>query len=691
MYYIKSALTTTMQVAILVVLLHAQSFACSFPEIFIHHHGYPVATDVDGGPNTWFNPVIAGQYDGCGLGIHDRSNFSVKGGDIHSTHVFKYYAIIGNSRHTCENYDVYGADSPITKRYKDICTNSTDHKAPGICLVYESQALSWAFSDCVTRLPINNKLFNIDKEYPEMDALMDLDNCMSNSLAGGIADYPDKGTRACFPFPLPPSPPPFCPNQTITATQTAAYLPICEKDYTTKGICGEPVTTGYSTYFKPCARVTFENHISVPTSLNYSSRLLPLCSKEPSNPRCINILQNDANNTNSHTMAAITDTGYVEAIYNKTVQTTQIQTRWTTDPQVTPLQFYGYNLAEFQDLCFDFNKTLGTHQSVVLDNYGSARTFRTCTPVGDDTSYCIEEQSGTGSNICTSKAPYCFSRPNMEKPQVSFCPENSGLNNANNYCMKVNFNGQTLKFTKNKKTQNIFRSMETNNNYDTPTSTNTQTCKPYYDIRNNQYSKTGNTPCQYYGGLYYDSTNYISGANKFCLVGYESNKPTNTVCTDADLAPGTVANQQISHRSVPARSTALPLGTGDCCNASAEDTGNPCSLGVGKQIRSKNPLEEGLCVDIIPFEFQDCSQFQASKDQKAKDAITEEEAQAMRNQCAAYQAFCTQINSSNNGYVNADACNKNYIDCSADSSPRSSVPGVSSSNICNFLLIAKPD
>ncbi|MCH9753609.1 MAG: hypothetical protein K0T99_01755 [Alphaproteobacteria bacterium] len=685
MYYIKSALLKALYVTTLLILLCTESIACSFPDIYIHHHGYPLDTDIDGGPNTWFNPMIKGQYDGCGLGISDRSNFSVRGGDTHSTHVFKYYAIIGNSKHTCDNYNVYGDDHPITKRYQDICNHSASRKAPGICLIYESQALTWAFSDCVTKLSRKQKYVNMDQEYPAMDALMDLDHCISHSLTGGIADYPQKGTKACFPFPLPPSPPPFCSNQISSAPQTPLFLPVCNEKYTNADLCGEPVNTGYSTYSKPCARVTFEKHISMPSSINYTTRLLPLCSEKPNDPGCITISQNDANSISSHALASIDDTGYLEAIYTKTVQSTKTQTRWTSAPQVTPLQFYGYNLAEFQDLCFDFSKQNGSSQSIITDNYGSSRIFRTCTSEDDSGSYCIEEQIGnTSGNTCSSSSPYCFSRPNMDKPQVTFCDSNNAINNLNNYCMSVTTNGKNFIFNKNQKAQSSFRSMETNNNYDAPTSSDGTMCIPYYDKNNNKYTKTGNTPCQYYGGLHYSGSTYKSGANKFCLVGYESSDPTHIVCTNEALDPTAPVSKKISNRAIPPKSDGFPLDSGKCCNSSSQDNTNPCQLAPGKQIRPKNPLEEGICVDIMPFEFENCNDFQASGDEGDKNAVSEQEAADMRNQCTTYQSFCSKINGSNNGYINADTCNKNYIDCLSETAPSSSVSGVSSANICRF-------
>lgn len=720
MCYIKNTLKTLLQTVVLVTTLYNYSFSsdlgetssdlretssdvantpsnfrnttnyllyssgCTFPKIFIKHNGTHIPTDIDGGPNTWFNPMIGGQYDGCGLGIPDTSNFNVRAGHTHSTHGFKYYAVIGNSSHTCANRGVYGNNHPITTRYNDICHNSGG-VAPGICLVYQSQFFSSDFLGCMTQMNRQSKLLNISKEYPTTNSLMDLDACMG-SYAAGLADY-KTGTKACFPYPLPPSPPPFCPNQLTTSTQTPLFLPICNRDDSTNTeICGEPITTSYSTHSKPCARVTFENHIRENTSMSYSSRLLPLCSKE-NTPNCVNVPQNEIKKININAMAAINNTGYLEAIYTKTSNNIQTQTRWTTAPQTSPLQFYGYNLAEFQDLCFDFTKQNGSSQSTITDNYGSTKTFRTCTSASNAGSFCIEEQTGgANGNECVTTSPYCFSRPNIDKPSVTFCQSNNMINTPNNYCMQVASSGQTFTFNKNQKTQGSFRGIETNNNYDTPTTSGT--CTAYYDENNNQYIKNGSSPCQYYGGLYYNGSNYVSGANKFCLVGYSSDKNTDMVCNNATLNLDNTPSTKISDRFIPPNTTASPLGSGDCCKSSSQDTSNPCQPGDNKQLRVKNPIEEGICVDIMPFELQTCTQFQASSNQNSQGAVTTQAAAQIRNQCSAYQSFCTQRNSANNGYVNADICNKNYIDCLSGSIPGTSVSGVSSSNICSFYRLS---
>lgn len=675
------------------MFLYNESRSCSFPQIYVHHHAYPVKTEVDSGPSTWYNPIISGQYDGCGLGISDRHNFTLKAGDTHSVMIWKYYAVVGTSSRTCDNYAIYGKDSPLTKRYETICKEGGG-KAPGICLVYEDKIISWAFSDCVNTMSFSTKLNNIDQQYPK--DLPDIDQCIG--IAGAFA------SGGCFPFPLPPSPPPFCTDAIPTPPQTPVYTAICNADYSNADVCAQPLSPALdtSTYFKPCARVTFSNNIPVNTATSgINARLLPICTSSNSDKFCITIASKDANAINENIPENIMkgQQGYVEAIYTENiggVNGVTSQTYWNTNTQ-NPLKFYGYNLAEFQDLCYDFNADTA-EQAHLTDNYGNERIFKTCKSADDpESSYCIEEAlSNTASTTCSDENhPFCFSRPNFDKPTVTFCDDNNKTNSSTDYCLQTIFNGTTYKFTKDNRSQGLFSVMETNNNYNTPSASNL--CVPYYDQNVSMYNKTGNsTGCTYFGGLFYKGATYQSGANKLCLLGYESTKQEDMVCnklgtdqaqsgtTDAD-APK-LASKLITDRAVPDLKSISPLTDGDCCNPSAEIStkSNTCAPAPGNPFRARNPIEEGLCVDIMLFDFQDCNSFQATTDPNAKNPVTESEASESRNQCSTYQTFCKQTDAKNTSYVNADTCNKNYIDCSAGLAPGIGVQGVTSSNICKF-------
>jgi len=665
--------------------------SCSFPQIYIHHNAYPIKTDVDGGPNTWYNPIISGQYDGCGLGISDRRNFTLKAGDTHSVMIWKYYAVIGTSSTTCDNYAIYGQDSPITKRYQTICKENGG-KAPGICLVYEDKMISWAFSDCVNNMSFSTKLDNIDQQYPKH--LQDIDDC--TGIVAAIA------SGGCFPFPLPPSPPPFCTDSIPTPLQTPVFTAICNEDDTNADICAESLspTTDTSTHFKPCARVTFSNNIEVNTAtLGINARLLPLCTSSNSNQFCITIASKDANAIAPNIAQNITQQKYVEAIYTENiggVNGFSNLTYWNTNTQ-NPLKFYGYNLAEFQDLCYDFNADT-SEIAHLTDNYGTERIFKTCKSAEDpESSYCIEEAlSNTASNTCSDENhPFCFSRPNFDKPTVTLCDDNNKINSPNNYCLQTIFNGTTYKFTKDKKSQGLFSVMETNNNYNTPSAGDL--CVPYYDQSISMYKNNVNSAgCSYFGGLYYKGATYISGANKLCLMGYESTKQEDIVCnkpgtnqsqsgTTNSKAPK-LASKLILDRAVPDLKSISPLKDTECCNPSAEISSktNKCDASPGSPFRARNPIEEGLCVDIMLFDFQDCNSFQATTDPNAKNPVTESDASALRNQCTTYQNLCTQTDSKNTSYINADTCNKNYIDCNAGLVPSIGVQGVTTSNICKF-------
>lgn len=690
---IKIALRS-LSIIICIFLCNESISNCDFPDIYIDHHAYPVRTTVDGGPSSWYNPMISGQYDGCGLGIPDRHNFTLRAGDTHSVFVFEYYAVIGTSWRTCQNYAVYGPDSPITKRYKTIC-DQNGGKAPGICLIYEDKIISWAFSDCVNDMSFSQKLDNIDQQYPKY--LPDIDHCVG--LAGDFA------SGGCFPFPLPPSPPPFCTGSIPTPSQTPVYTAICNADSTNASVCAQPLlpATETSTYLKPCGRVTFGNNIAVNTATSgINARLLPLCAIAKNNEFCITIAAKDSGAINPEIPQNIlAQQGYVEAIYTENIggaNGLSKLTYWNDDTQ-NPLKFYGYNLAEFQDICYDFNADT-PEIAHLTDNYGTERVFKTCKSAEDpQSSYCIEEAlSNTSSNTCSEENhPFCFSRPNFDKPTVTLCDDNNKINSPGNYCLQTIFNGTTYKFTKNKKSQGIFSVMETNNNYNAPSTGNL--CSPYYDQNIATYTKTGNkTGCN---GLYYKGAAYQSGANKLCLMGYESTKQEDVVCnkpgTDKAQSGSTgskapkLSSKLLIDRAVPDLKSLSPLKAGDCCNPSARIStkSNTCSPAPGSSFRARNPIEEGLCVDIMLFDFEDCNSLQATTDPKAPNPVTESEASTLRNQCATYQNLCKQTDSKNTSYVNADACNKNYIDCSAGVAPGISIQGVPASNTCQFYKLPK--
>ena len=256
--------------------------------------------------------------------------------------------------------------------------------------------------------------------------------------------------------------------------------------------------------------------------------------------------------------------------------------------------------------------------------------------------------------------------------------------------MKVTSGGQTYIFNKQQKTQASFRAMETNNNYNIISSSGSSStpgtgysapavsniCEAYYDKNNAQYSASGNSPCQYYGGLYYKSNSYISGANKFCLTGYVANAPQDMVCTATSDSSDTV-----SSRSIPPNNIASPLND-QCCDPNPSPMSFGCTRAAGSPpLRAKNPIELGLCVDIMPYDFEDCSSL--SDDATAEDpSANGSETQALIGRCRAYQDSCIQVNNANNEYVNADSCNKNYIDCAAGRSPSRG-----SAEICKFFKI----
>jgi hypothetical protein len=659
--------------------------SCRFPQVYIHHKTYPVTTDIDGGPSTWFHPLIKGAYLGCGLGISDDHHFTLGVGETHTVGEFKYYAVVGISKKVCSSTDVYGEDSPIRRRYESICNSSqnTERKAPGICLVRENRAISWMVRDCVNKNKFKDVLSSIDQAYPNLNAIPDIDECLKS--AGYLMD--------CFPFPLPPSPPPFCTGNLPSIPQSPVVHPICNKDASNADICGAPTSTSYSTHDIPCARVTFDNPIGISSPQNVTNRLIPKCGPGVSSP-CVDFSSSlsSAALTDLDQAAETTVAGYseFESIYTQTMNNTGIpitsKTRWNPHIERDHMSFFGYNLAEYQDICYNYSSNTFGHVTMT-DNHGTVRNFRTCKDPDADSSYCIEESSDSASAICQSTQRYCFSRPNIDKPVVEFCDNKQ--NTKGQYCMKVTSGGQTYIFNEQQKTHASFRAMETNNNYNIISSsasssspgtgdsapTVSNICEAYYDKSNAQYSASGNSPCQYYGGLYYNKNKYVSGANKFCLAGYEPKAPQDMVCTSSSSS-----SQTISTRTIPSPSTSSPLNE-QCCDPNPSPMSFGCTRSAESPLRAKNPIELGLCVDIMPYTFEDCSRLSADSTE-VDPSVNGQETQALTGRCRSYQASCSKVNSTNNGYVNADSCNKDYIDCAAGRATSSG-----NSEICKFFKI----
>jgi hypothetical protein len=718
---------------IFMLFIGVKANACSFPDIYIHHYAFPVTTDADGGPSTWFNPLIKGQYDGCYLGISDSHTFTMAVGQTHSVELYQYYAVLAATPQVCEPkvMNIYGADSPVTGRYETMCAeynqNPTQNSPPpAICIVYENVVFSALFSNCINNMSFNNKLNCMDN--PMSCTLPNIEDCKSD-LNGGIA--------GCFPYPLPPSPPPFCDSVTIPP-QTPSFIPICDQANSIASVCGQQTSTGDSTYSKPCARVTFNNYAQVNTASISSpeSSLIPTCTTSQQGSICVNNCGELCNPPTNPILAqksqvipidqnAITlfgNTGYVEAIYT---DSNNNPTRWYTSKN--PLSFYGYNFAPFQDICFDFSSNTPELTQGFYDNYGNARTFRSClppictTPSTSTTpglpagcvsqpinSFCIEEitgQSPSDYSCNIDNNPFCFNRPQPQPPEVTFCPNNLAnnimINNQTNYCLQATFDGNTYTFTPANNKYSQLTAIESDNNFNMPTGNNTcsyngnnSTCYPYYTTGNITYEGTGNGP--FYGGLIYSGQTYQTGATKYCITGYTSTSQQDIVCnisSDPDFAANGTASQQINYRGQPTPSTKSPLNSaGECCDPTSSLANGCIAYGGTEQnpaiFRTMNPLELGLCVDIMPYQFIQSCQFPSSQ------SVTPQQATQLTSDCNNYVNFCSQTNSTStfggNIYINADICNENFIDCSINSSTNPpNQPTSITSNVCQFYQLSK--
>ena len=834
--------------------LYSQSWSCI--GVYTHHNVYPIATDLDGGgPNTWFNPMITGEIDGCALFFNAPSTtyFTLTAGQSSSHSIDNFYGVVGNSITTRQNYDAYNqvnptGTSPMTQHYKTLCQSSAQQKncqdyslpggdccsyvsqcnpiygsAPGICMIYTNDIISVFSSNCANQMSQDSKLSAIDTTG--LPALPNLDSCVGTDYSS--AQWAGKG---CFPYPMPPSPPPFC-DQVPVAPQAPAYLPVCTSDCSSNAtecnvnVCGEPnpssqPPTNYSTYLSPCARVTFNNYYCSSSNTNISTTPSSTpCSPPTTPPQMINgrLLQCPDTSTSCQGLNA---GNYVEAIYTETVNSTttpQITelTRFDSQAQSKTLPYYGYNNAQFQDICYNFSPTpsqTASNTATITDTSSNSRQFRTCLnnppscdgtnsppctcvgctnstsnpatcpsgcvpPVCIDstntnpsgctpaTSYCIEEITNISASgdTCVTTNPYCFPRPSLPKPTVTFCPSTGGCpgGETGGYCLNASTYGSqgsyclqaslldgstptTYTFWNTDtslRSQDIYTVVETDNNYSLPTSDNLQLSNYYYDLNNTTYPGTYHGTSQNIAGLYYNNINsypllyqaYNTGATKFCLTGYSTTssqdivcgnsdpnitpcssttQTTPCICTTANAPAGCFcsssittncvtppASSQIQYRTLPAvpeisiseTAPALPtnattpnpltLSSEECCNPYGTSPGTTSTCAsppvTPALFRVKNPIEEGLCVDIMPFTFVNCSNL--TNTTADPTLITD---------CQNYVSYCHTLTSDYNGYVNLDICTKNFIYCMS-TTPATSPPyqptGINkASNVCQF-------
>jgi hypothetical protein len=114
--------------------------------------------------------------------------------------------------------------------------------------------------------------------------------------------------------------------------------------------------------------------------------------------------------------------------------------------------------------------------------------------------------------------------------------------------------------------------------------------------------------CKFIDMCYKEKT--ITGLTKLCLFGYTDTyaELTPTWCTNdcnricAKLNKGEYGS--VVDTTSAARYSNQAPGITDCCSCATY--GNPSSY----QDRVKNPVEAGLCVDVYPFSFNDCQQFE---------------------------------------------------------------------------------
>lgn len=593
----------------------------------------------------------------------------------------------------------------------------------------------------------------------------ELMNARYNNVDGG-----------CMPVPIAPYPPPYGVPTGSLYIQSPRIQPICDTSHyvkgafappvyvpntSTKNICVEPQDSSkYSKFNKACMRVTFDNIVRTYSGDTTSSFIST--TKQGNIAPAITSIPNPAPGQNNEVEAVYASGALSSCTEDSCHITPDDAQKFIPNAEVfngnssSQAKFAGYNLAAFTDLCYDFATSTG--DSVTMsDIYGNQRTLQVVPGCSDPS---INNGNSCGSNvqyteqkICLHEPPSsgngqgtyfgCVDRPPMETPQVSFCNQD---NTSDSACININTAGGD--------SCSITHTLGNNGNYGT-----TNTCRTNYSIpidaamTDNCFNiplptKTFFKPylkrtdscatCPTVGppnsktqiGLYYDNNQLSYGASRICLfklpqpLGKKVSKPycpenCNTICTP--FSPTGDGGLGLCYRQNPAPSVLSPLLPDQFCRPPAPPaTGNPTVV-----TRPKLPIEDGLCVDVLMFDFADCNSpniknnqpyYNACKAFKTKcttrcvggtDSLHHQcvtgvsgkcvelmslcmlpnltqNCSNLKNQCGEGDATaCASLNTSScllpNAYAYLDSCNQTFSQCIANKGT------VSPSNNCYYI------
>ena len=334
-----------------------------------------------------------------------------------------------------------------------------------------------------------------------------------------------------------------------------------------------------------------------------------------------------------------------------------------------PAQFAGYNLAAFADICYDFTKAengqdITTNQVKLTDIYSNERTLKVIPGCKDpaingdkecgdqksiyynETKICLYEPPVSGSGLGAYFG--CVNRPSMAQPEISFCDQE---NTYSSTCIKITPPGQascTITYNYNKQTKSYDHTNTCRTGESMPISAIlTDNCLnyPYHAMPNlfQSYKKRTDScaPCTNNSspqpnknsiGLYYktDPKNiaeyvYQRGASRMCVSVLSpplapSRSPVTCAKDCNDICIPVPANQQgssnqqnpgLCSRSNPLPSVLSPLPKSTFCQ-------NPTS---SERTRGRYPIEDGLCADVLLFDFADCSTIKNTQYKNACNAF----------------------------------------------------------------------
>lgn len=676
------------------------SESCNFPKVFVHHCASPVATSEAGGSSTFFRPLIKAEYRGCGTGISNNHSHTLAPGEMHSMVGFTYTAFLQYNTDVCDYIngndlsDEYPADqyydTQTINTYKNLCQQSAG-QSYGIC-VYRSSWYDFGVSVSDASLINTTKIWG---------------GASNSSLPSGIS----WNKVRCFPIPISPLPPPFC-DIPVISPQIAEIFPLCTNssspyvnyNASPNSICVQPSATQspnanmFSSYAKSCVRVALsESCVRALSDIQQSNEL----------------------NSNCNTAGeSISFCGSNEMLYTapwKSVSGGGIYIRsikgafnGTTIIQPTP---YSVNLGPYVDLCYDYSTLSGDAYSLQDTCTKDIRTFQvirscennglTCNsadnPIHEDTEICVKETT-KGKTTYTG----CVSRPRPAEPVVTFC--DGTINTASANCMKITNGSITYQLTNSKAATAAsdmyqYSLAYTDACYNLPSdcnglcadnaltaghSTSCNSCpQSGVSCKVSHNNKLYYAPGTLSKGLCNPIPSYKGGATKLCLNGYTPISPpsckiASTPC-DVDIPDyacadfisffgiSDTADTRICSRKNPTSNVSGKLSFG--CPFNSLDQNNST-----QGYRSMNPIELGLCIDILLFDFV-ATPANADKELPkptlssnfnnylSKSSITTSSIN-VSNLFTHYKNYCS-VSSDNQIYDNAASCNSDYIACLA--------------------------